>query len=392
MLYQEIEEVRSSGRGVLRALYGLMLNRGKQPGPIRPRAVTTHNDGSSLVSIYMTRIHILCWVLLLAGCQFHSPAEGMLDDYLTRLARVLGQDKPEVVRRPPVKLPAMRDLQAKIEPLSMNLLEYWEFRECGLAPILAERNSVLGRVMPPSQALHMDGRLLRQLAFCATTLQDEAMRTLTLQLIEQKRAQWPLRYWNATVAGPELRHFWSPASEPLAPTEDESYLSVNAALSFLTRLPLLLDSGDWPERPVLEHHYQQLESYQLGGRLLHSLQLGSDYLLSANRMLDEAIENSTLCPYRLQRRELAYARNVMTQVFVGQVQTWFAALNRNASALLAEYDRLIAAQAAHLQPRIAPHQSAVHQSFDEFRDLNRAHVKRWKMLFERCGSDAIPSE
>lgn len=165
----------------------------------------------------MARIYILCWALVLAGCQLYSPAEDMLDDYLTRLARVLGQHEPAVVRRPAVTLPAMRDLQVPIEPLSVNLLEYWEFRECGLAPILAERNSVLGRVMPPSQALHMDGRLLRQLAFCATTLQDEAMGTLTQQLIEQKQAQWPLRYWNATVAGPELRHFWSPASAPLAP-------------------------------------------------------------------------------------------------------------------------------------------------------------------------------
>lgn len=340
----------------------------------------------------MVRTYLYCLVFLLAGCQMHSPAEELLDDYITRLARVLDQAKPKIVRQPPIRLPAPRDLRVAIEPLSVDLLDYWAFRECGLAPLLGERNSVLGRVMPPSQALHMDGRLLRQLAYCQATLQDEQMLALTHQLIEQKNARWPLRYWNATIAAPELRQFWSPSTEPLIPGQEESYRTAESALIFLAHLPQHLYSDEWPDLSTLELHYQQLESYQLGGKLLQSLQLGSDYLRSANQMLDNAIQQSTLCPHQLQRRELAYARNVMTHVFAGEVQPWFAILNRNANDLLANYDRLVVAQKEELQPRIEPYRRSLHQLFDNFKTLNREHVERWKTLFENCGSEALPDK
>jgi hypothetical protein len=153
-----------------------------------------------------------------------------------------------------------------------------------------------------------------------------------------------------------------------------------------------LYSDDWPDLSTLELHYQQLESYRLGGKLLQSLQLGSDYLVSANRMLDSAIQQRTLCPYQLQRRELAYARNVMTHVFAGEVQPWFAILNRISNDALGSYDRLIATQAEQLQPLIEPYRTSLHQLFDDFKTLNREHVERWKTLFEDCGSEAIPDK
>lgn len=338
----------------------------------------------------MRRTGLLILAALLISCGFRSPAERLLDDYLTRLARVLRQPVAEVVLPPLLVMPAPRELQVTIEPLSIDLLDYWAFRECGMASLLGERNSVLGQVMQPSQALLMDGRLLRQLAICENQLQDEAMLQLTRELIQQKSEQWPLRYWNATIASPELRQFWSSTAEPLEPAVEESYRTANAALAFLARLPDLLYSDDWPDSAGLEHHYQQLESYQLGGRLLQSLRLGSAYIASANRMLNDAITESALCPRGFKRRELEYARNVMTQIFVGRVQAWFATLNRDASAVLNGYERLIDAQAADLQPRIASHRYALLQSFDEFRQLNREHVKSWQKLFESCNSQAIP--
>lgn len=340
----------------------------------------------------VVRIFLFIIALQFTACQRHTPAENLLDDYLIRLARVLDLPKPNVAKPPPLTLPAPRDLQVVVEPVSIDLLDYWAFRTCGLAPLLGERNSVLGRVMRPSQAMHMDGRLLRQLAYCERELEDEEMLALTRKLIIQKHRQWPQRYWNATIAAPELRQFWSPATVPLAPGADTSYRAAEAALKFLAALPDRLYSEDWPDVSTLEGHYQQLESYRLGGKLLQSLQLGHTYLVSANHLLRSAIKQNTLCPYQLQRRELAYARNVMTLIFAGEVQPWLATLNRHANALLADYDQLIDAQAAELQPRIAPHQRSLHQLFEKFRNANRDHVKYWKILFENCGSNAIPSK
>lgn len=111
----------------------------------------------------------LLLVLGCAACEPLSPAEELLDDYLTRLARVLDTDKPDMVRQPLPRLPPHSTLTQTIAPLKIDLLDYWALRECGLTIILSERNSVLGRVMLPSQHLHMDGRILRQLVYCKKT-------------------------------------------------------------------------------------------------------------------------------------------------------------------------------------------------------------------------------
>lgn len=338
----------------------------------------------------MLRFPVALALILLAGCHFHSPAESMLDDYLSRLARVLDQPKPEVERQSPPQLPPPRELQIVIEPLSIDLLDYWAFRKCGLTSLLSERNSILGRVMQPSQLLHMDGRLIRQLRICQNELEDEELVALTDQLLEQKLEQWPLRYWNATIAAPEMRRFWSPSTAPFVPERDESFVSAEAAMAFLANLPEQLYAPAWPESSELELHYQQLDSYQLGGKLLQSLQLASDYLIAANSMLERAIASESLCPGELHKPELDYARNVMIKVFVGELQPWFATLNRRSSSLFEHYDHLIQTQARDLQPRIKPHQAATQKLFNQFQQLNRDHVELWQELFESCGSRAIP--
>lgn len=313
----------------------------------------------------------------------------MLEDYLVRLSRVLRQPVPEISRQAPPRLPEVRELQLVIEPPAIDLLEFWAFRKCGLALILGERNSVLGRVMQPSQALHMDGRILRQLSVCERDLQDEEMLRLARQLRTEKYKQWPLRYWNGTVAAPEMRQFWSAASEPLTVNEQESFAAVHSALMFLTDLPGRLSGESWPSLATMEGHYQQLDRFELGGRLLRSLQLASDYLSGANAMLEAAVSDRSLCPSGLQRRELDYARNVMVKVFVGDIQPWLAKLNRHASGLFVQYDRLIAAQAEPLQSRVKPFQESIERLLSDFHEQNRAHVQLWQALFEACGSRAI---
>lgn len=244
--------------------------------------------------------------------------------------------------------------------------------------------------MQPSQLLHMDGRLLRQLRYCKQELEDEELIVLTNQLLDQKLAQWPSRYWNATIAGPELRRFWSPSTDPFAPDKDESFVRAEAALGFLTDLPQQLDAPSWPESSALELHYQQLDSYQLGGKLLQSLQLASDYLVAANALLEQAIAVDKLCPGDLQKAELRYARNVMVKVFVGELQPWFATLNRRSNSLLEHYSLLIEVQDPDFQLLITPHLIEIQNLFDQFQQLNREQVKLWKTLFKNCGSQAIP--
>lgn len=340
---------------------------------------------------------VIVLATLLAACSAKPPAEALLDDYLTRLSRVLDVPRPESstlsARETPLpRLPAQRELAVEIQPLSINLLDLWGFRQCELAEVLGERNSVLGRVLVPSQHLHMDGRILLALRACQHIVEDEELLALTVELERGKQQQWPQRYWNATVAAPELRQFWSPSSSPLVPGEEASYQRAEAAMDFLAALPQQLAEGRWPERAELEAHYQALDLYSLGGRLLHSLRLGQSAIAEANYLLQEAIEQRRLCPAGLQKVELKYARNVMAKVFAGEVQPWLAAINRRASTLLPRYQRLIDQQPTDLQARITPFNHQVSRLHQDFQQTLRDHVAHWQTLFDTCGSQAIPDQ
>ncbi|WP_111642029.1 DUF3080 family protein [Marinimicrobium alkaliphilum] len=340
----------------------------------------------------MTRLSIRLLLVLLALCLGAcSPqsAEDVHRDYLARLARVLDAERPRVERDNPPRLPRSAELRQVIESPSVNLLDWWAFRECGLTPLLSERNTSLARVMPPAHHMDMDARIIQQLRHCNDTVDDEELLALSESLFELKMAQWPARYWNATAAGPELRLFWSPSTNPLRPGDEASYSPAIAAIERLTQLhDQVLSPEDWPGIRTLEPHYQALERGRLGGQLVQSLQVNVDYLQAANRMMAEAVERRALCPVSPQA-DLTAARNVMTLYFIGSVQPMMAAVNQRANLLLPAYARLIAVQDPTLQPLIAGHRDAVQGLHETALQATRQHVDYWQQLFAQCGREAV---
>ena len=328
---------------------------------------------------------------LFQGCTWHSPAEAVLDDYLERLARVLRQPQVDPRRQSPRRMARPRELRVELEPIRINLIEFWDFRDCGLTPILSERNSILGRVMPDSRHLYMDGRIRLQLEYCKAELEDPELLTLARELADKKQAQWPGRYWNASVAAPEMQSFWSPSQGQLDPGNKVSFRSSQSALAYLTGLPRRLEQNRWPEIKELEQQYQTLEQRPQGGKLLQSLQISLDYLEAANRLLVKAIESRSLCPKGLVYKELDYARQVMTERFVGKLQPWFAQLDRGAQTLILEYQQLVRQQSPELQPRIRPFFNWMQTLHSDFQQQNRQHVAHWQQLFRDCGHEAIAS-
>ena len=346
---------------------------------------------------FITSPALTAWLILVLGiglsqgCTWQPPAEAMLDDYLERLARVLRQPEVDLQRQAPQRMPRPRELRVELEAIRINLVEFWGFRDCGLTPILSERNSILGRVMPDSRHLHMDGRILLQLDYCKTELEDPELLALARELAELKRAQWPGRYWNATLAAPEMQSFWSPSRGSLDPQDKISFRTSQTALSYLATLPERLKEDRWPAIDDLEQQYQTLEQQPQGGKLLQSLQISLDYLKAANGLLADAIENASLCPQGRVYRELDYARQVMTGRYVGKLQPWFAQLDRGAQQLFGQYHQLVRQQSPELQTRIQPFVNWMWTLHTSFQQQNREHVAHWQQLFRDCGQEAITS-
>ncbi|WVM90986.1 DUF3080 family protein [Halopseudomonas pachastrellae] len=125
-----------------------------------------------LATLFIT----LLSTLLLTGCQPQPAAEQQMENYLDRLARVLRQDwqpfPADSLSR--YRLPERRDSLYSIPAERIGLLELLvDVNPCRpLQQRVAERNSVLGKVMPWSSRLAYEGELLRAMEQCLGTLNE----------------------------------------------------------------------------------------------------------------------------------------------------------------------------------------------------------------------------
>lgn len=95
----------------------------------------------------MRIITILLTTFAIAGCNWlQSPIDDKFDTYLTRIANV--QDSQSFQFEPNINIivPDKRELAITIPNTKIGLLDSYELRKCDLFNLIAEKNSVLGKV------------------------------------------------------------------------------------------------------------------------------------------------------------------------------------------------------------------------------------------------------
>ncbi len=156
-------------------------------------------------------------LLLLSACGEDS-VQGALHDYAAAVAAAL----PAAAASRQTDLPSMpryperRALRLTVPDLMIGLGEFLEItKRCGLGPLVAERNSAMGKVMPDSRRLAYEQTLYARLAVCRdqpaqNEVSDDAVFARRLaDIVERKRAELPRVYWNASFAGPEMADLFS---------------------------------------------------------------------------------------------------------------------------------------------------------------------------------------
>ena len=130
---------------------------------------------------------------LLAGCGTQTPA---LPEYVERVASVL--DQP--VGSAPVALqvaPRGKALKTAIANSKINALQFAELHRCDMGDLVGQRNSGLGRLAQDSQRLSYEAQWLCRAQTCELDWFEE--------IRDNKLAQLPGQFWNATIAGDEFR-------------------------------------------------------------------------------------------------------------------------------------------------------------------------------------------
>lgn len=319
--------------------------------------------------------------LVLGGCARDTSA--LFPDYVNRVARVLDADRPPLQSFSLPAYPRPRELLQTPADIRLDLLDAWALRGCEVFVLIGERNAILGKLADPVIRLDYERRLLELLPACLQS-DIELDTELRLELeaaLAQKRTSFPQRLWNATLANPDYSGYWTDGSTAIKPNDNidaAGYAANQQALAEWVAKPMQSNEDDWLK--VL----QLTTQYPMGGHSLQSMRLAIEYLQQAEVMLIEAAEDQRLCPMGPPMKEFGYARNVMANVFVGELQPWLGEVDRRFLAgfisLQTMTDTLSIANApmARYQAELA----ALHQ---RYRAVIRAQVQAWQSLVEACG-------
>ncbi|QBM16607.1 hypothetical protein MARI_06950 [Marinobacter sp. JH2] len=334
-------------------------------------------------------------LLFLAGCNPFTEAEPMMEEYLSRLARVLDTS----VAPPPsdlptaTTLPKRRDRVLHIPELELGMLDFLSLYGCELQYVVGERNSVMGRVMQPINRLRYEIRFIQSAKRCVRQIDDEELQATLEQAIESKHQTLPLAVWNATWGTEEIEKLFT-LSKGYYPVAVEQNLLTDLALDLdqLNQMVKALNNQqlDVPLNDLGQIH-QRWQAQFLAGQVINSARLLIATLNSGTNMLRARLEGQPLCLNGKPNNQSNIVQSFFFKVYIGEVQPYMSGVSRARDSLMSGFAHL-----AERQKGVMP--DTFEQWYDRhlseetseslWKELDQAmmrHTRHWQDLLAQCG-------
>ncbi len=330
-------------------------------------------------STYIGRLFILL-CLFVGGCQQQQLLPDTLDEYHTRLARVLAL--PEHVSTPVISLdyPSPEQRNINIPRISMPLADFYAISECELAPLIAQRNTSLGKVEPPSRRLVYEATLLHTITRCielAGAIETQANATL-YDALTSKQSHYPKAWANLIQNSQSIRLGLGFSPGYIEGDISDGFVETKAALQYL------LQARSTPPLDIthLESQLAILESFRLLARLYRSTQLLTQKLGHINQQLSE-YNNDFTCANPAVKTQIKILNNVMKQFFIQELQPIASHINRYQHELAPVLNQIMSFPDIH--PSMSAYLDTQTQSFDAYQTAFKDHVGLLQQVLAICG-------
>ncbi|AEF03664.1 hypothetical protein ambt_10710 [Alteromonas naphthalenivorans] len=354
-------------------------------------------------------VSVVMAVSLLQGC-FGAPSiDDTMDEYTTRLSRVL--DKPLTyealsqeastnstlatsnIALPSHTYPTLAELGNNVTPLNINIREFYAIQDCELGRIVAERNTALGKTQLPSQRLQYEHRLLNVLANCEARLQaaDNPIATTVAEWRKQKQAQYQSVWANVVQTSTEMKLGLSMAGAPLQASENKDAKATVNALNFINGLAETLKQKNVVDTNVvasannngeLEQQLQIIASSRLPAKLWQTQAVLNNRLALLNQVLAPAL-NNVKCENGIDSDKATILRNVFYLYFIEEIQPIASTLNSYHYQLQPLWKQW-AENAALSAPFKAHIRTHAIDNFVQYSATMKAHVSLWQDFLGRC--------
>ncbi|WP_339349146.1 DUF3080 family protein [uncultured Alteromonas sp.] len=354
-------------------------------------------------------VSVVMAVSLLQGC-FGAPSiDDTMDEYTTRLSRVL--DKPLTheafsqealpdstlatsnIALPSHTYPTLAELGNNVTPLNINIREFYAIQDCELGRIVAERNTALGKTQLPSQRLQYEHRLLNVLANCEARLQaaDNPIASTVAAWRKQKQAQYQSVWANVVQTSTEMKLGLSMAGAPLQASENKDAKATVNALNFINGLAETLKQKNVVNTNVeasannngeLEQQLQIIASSRLPAKLWQTQAVLNNRLALLNQVLAPAL-NNVKCENGIDSDKATILRNVFYLYFIEEIQPIASTLNSYHYQLQPLWEQW-AGNTALSAPFKAHIRTHAIDNFTQYSATMKAHVTLWQNFLGRC--------
>lgn len=337
---------------------------------------------------------LILTTISLVGCR-EETAEDMLNDYHWRLSNVL--DYPEQPLIQPPLLPYFPDKRLRwieIEPVREGLIDVLAFRHCELLPLIAQRNSSLGKVAAPSQQMIYAIKFFAAVRDCKQQLSRQinpSNEILELQvtldhLFSIKDKTLDAEVWNGLFGSEEFAINGSVGEQPLPLRDNGSVARSLQALKQLHQITLLLQPPRLWVLPKqldrIEDDYEALYKNRSGGQIIKSVQLLEGQLLRTSLLIEERLASKPFCREGLHNSDVDILMNIFNRYYVAKVQPWLSYVHKSGEGWFGIQNELINLLPATTAMR--DYQEQINQLWESFAEARARHTKAWQTLLTQC--------
>lgn len=326
----------------------------------------------------------------------------MLENYTSRVSRVLEVDQP-LPPAPEIPLfPQRRERILATEEIREGLLDVLNLKRCNLLPLIAERNSSLGKVYTSSQKMVYELKFFDAIRSCLMSVRldndDPELLAQLSDIYEIKSANLTAEIWNGIYTSSELENNFSIGEQPLPLEADGSSSTMLESFSTISSLSKLVKDHQQWELPAFVHDietlYEQLHRNRSGAQSLASLQLVSQYLNHASNLIEQHLKQKPICFNGKISQKAKILQNVFYKYYAGEVQPYLVQVHNSSKTWLdlnnSLFDNLIAG-GLNLNASVINYQQMVLNRnsesglWSEYESARDRHVQAWQTVLKQCG-------
>ena len=318
-------------------------------------------------------------MFLAAGCGSESSSIGPSQSDLDRVAQILDQPKTEIV---PVSGTVHRPQILGFSETRIGFRDALDLGGCRLLPMIAERNSSLGRQKQASVRLFYEWKIASGLAACTQLLDKPWFQNVLLS----KQNDVTIAVTHLLFRSQEAKLLNSQLSRPFSKLSVSSVAYKQRFDPVRRLLMRALNHGIPPTSEEISEFEEALSKWsqtQHHASLRQAVNESISWLLAANRLQHKAILKGNICRMGTPTLKARRIKSFLNGYFSKTIQPKLSIISRSLRSFVLQWDSIVLGSF----PGQTLPSHLLGLSLDAEKQLKaelRQHIKQWQIILEKC--------